>query len=230
MKYDRWAEYWSKYGREGMSKNEQEQVLRTYNKKPISPEKWQFTLDDLDAKFPVGRDDDLLDLCCGNGLFASYYARKCRSVIGVDINANLLKVLERRCLNNVKTVLADIREAHFSDGIFSRILFYAGIQYITEGETVSLFRNLAKWLRPGGLLFVGDVPDRSLLWAFYDTPEREKLYFDNCVTGTDVVGTWFDRNWLETLARHAGFNSAEALSQDPNLIYARFRFDLICRR
>ena len=230
MKYDYWAEFWSRYGQKGLSSNEQEQVLRTFNKRAIKPELWKFTLEDIDKKFPVGSDDDLLDLCCGNGLLARHYASKCRSITGVDISTKLIEVLEKRDLDNVKTELADIRKVDFSKNMFSRILFYAGIQYLTEAESIDLFHKFVKWLRPGGLLFIGDIPDRRLIWTFYDTPDRQKIYFDNYVVGKDVVGTWFDRDWLEKLSKYAGFQRSKALNQHPNLIYAKFRFDLVCKR
>jgi cyclopropane fatty-acyl-phospholipid synthase-like methyltransferase len=225
MSSDRWIEFWQEYGRTPNA-DEQAQVLRTRNGQPIAPERWQFTLHDLDSKFPVGPEDDLLDLCCGNGLFTRHFAQHCSSVVAVDISADLLGSLDRRRLPHVITQQGDIRKACFAAGAFSRILLYAGVQHLSEGEAVALFRDMFCWLRPGGLLFVGDIPDRNRLWSFYNTPERRVLYFDNCITDHDVVGTWYEAEWLVQLAQSIGFRQVEAIPQPPELINAHFRFDL----
>ncbi len=205
-------------------------MLRTLNKQPISPELWHHTLDDLARHFPVDAGDDLLDLCCGNGLFAAHFAESCRSVTAVDVSDSLLERLRAMALPNVTVESADIRKLRLAPGRFSRVLVYAGIQYLSEAECVSLMRRMFDWLRPGGILFVGDIPDRELMWTFYDTPERRAAYFENCLAGEDVVGTWYGRDWLEHLALDSGFREADALSQDPKLIYSHFRFDLRCVR
>ncbi|MFZ1689151.1 MAG: class I SAM-dependent methyltransferase [Flavobacteriales bacterium] len=230
MSDDRWLEFWRDHGRGTRGADEQTQVLRTLNKEPITEQRWRFTLQTLDKVYPVGADDDVLDLCCGNGLFTAHFAPKCRSVTAVDISPDLLHTLQHRGLPNVTTQCVDMRTADFPEGAFSRILLYAGLQYIDHAECIALFRRMARWLRPGGLLFVGDIPDRSRLWAFYNTPERQALYFDNLIAGRDVIGTWFDGEWLQPLCASSGFARTEVLAQDPELICAHFRFDLLVTR
>ena len=230
MSTEYWLEFWKKHGRSSSQADEQTQVLRTFNKQPITPERWERTLDYLDAQFPVSASDDILDLCSGNGLFTAHFAPRCRSVTAVDISADLLTNLEQRKLTNVRILQSDIRKVFFEEGSFSRILLYAGIQYLSEGEAVALFREMFKWLKPDGLLFVGDIPDRGKLWSFYNTPDRLTLYFDNQIRGQDVVGTWFDKSWLLRLAENTGFHQAVAIRQPNEQIYAHFRFDLKAKR
>jgi SAM-dependent methyltransferase len=227
---DRWLDFWRAHGRTAASADPQTQVLRTFNKQPIETERWQETLVYVDKLFPVGPVDDVLDLCCGNGLFSSHFAHRARTVTAVDISPDLLANLAQRALHNVTTLCSDVREICFADASFSRIWLYAAIQYFSEGEIVLLIRNMLHWLRPEGLLFIGDVPDRTRLWGFYDTPERRSKYFDNCVKDQDVVGTWFDPLWLRYLAESAGFRNAETIPQPPRQIYAHFRFDMRAQR
>jgi len=84
-------------------------------------------------------------------------------------------------------------------------------------------------MRPEGLLFIGDVPDRDKLWGYFNTPERQAAYFDGLARGERIIGSWLERGWLEKLCRAAGFVEAQAMPQDPRLIYADFRFDLLAR-
>lgn len=230
MNLERWPEFWRAHGRSAAAADEQTQVLRTFNKRPIEEERWLSTLAYIDREFPVGAEDDLLDLCCGNGLFTAHFSPRCASAVAVDVSPELLAVLENRGLSNVRTRCADIRTLDFVEGAFSRVFLYAGIQYLSAAEAVSLLRKVSGWLRPGGLLFIGDIPDRSRLWAFYNTDERRALYFDNCVADRDVVGTWFEASWLAHLATAAGFAQAEMLQQPSDQIYAHFRFDFRARR
>ena len=230
MSKNRWVDFWRAHGRTAASADLQTQVLRTFNKQPIEMERWQETLVYVDKLFPISPIDDVLDLCCGNGLFSSHFAERARTVIAVDISSDLLAKLARRFLHNVTTLCADVREAHFADAAFSRIWIYAGIQYLSEREVVLLFQNMLRWLRPEGLLFIGDVPDRARLWAFYDTPQRRSQYFDNYAKDQDVVGTWFDPLWLRYLAESIGFRNAETIPQPAGQIYAHFRFDMMAHR
>ena len=112
---------------------------------------------------------------------------------------------------------------------FDRILCYAGIQYLSEQETLFLFKKLRRWIRDGGLVLLGDIPDATHRWRFFDSPERENAYFDALAAAQPIVGTWFDPSWLEKLSRYAGFKSSEFHSQPQTLPYQHYRFDLILK-
>lgn len=230
MSDDRWLEFWRNHGRNSKSADEQSQVLRTFNKAPIDNERWAFTLKELQRTFPVNENDDVLDLCSGNGLFTAHFAPRAKTVTSVDISPDLLHAVEKRNLPNVSTLCSDMRTAEFADNQFSKILLYAALQYIDEQECIELFTRMARWLRPGGLLFVGDIPDRKRMWSFYNTEERRSLYFENLAVGKEVVGTWFEPEWLRHLSSHCGFAERVLLDQHPDLIYAHFRFDMLLTR
>lgn len=225
-----WVDFWEGHAERSRDRDPQSQVMRTFAGAPIDAARWQLTLDELDRVFPVGPDDDVLDLCCGNGLLTRHLARTARSVLAVDAAAPLLEGLRESAIPGVRTQVADARALRCEPGQFSRILVYAGLQYFTHAETVTLVESFARWLRPGGVLLCGDVPDSGRLFDFYNTPERRTLYFENVRTGRDVVGTWFDGPWLEALARDRGFADAEVLPQHEGLIYAHFRYDLRATR
>jgi SAM-dependent methyltransferase len=230
MSTERWLDFWRTRGRSTLGDDLQTQVLRTSNKQPIAQPLWEKTLAYVDRLFPVGSTDDVLDLCCGNGLFSAHFAGMSRTVTAVDVSPDLLGGLARLSLSNVITLCSDAREAQFAEGAFSRIWLYAGIQYLSESEVVLLFRKMLHWLRTGGLLFIGDIPDRARMWSFYNTPERRSQYFDNCIDDRDVVGTWFDSLWLKQLAEATGFREAEVIQQPSEQIYAHFRFDMRAER
>lgn len=225
-----WLEFWKKHGRASIKKDEQTQVLRTFNKQPINQEIWIHTLNYLDSQFSLSSSDDVLELCCGNGLFTEHIANRCRSITAVDISADLLDKLKQRNIKNLEILQSDIRKINFEDYSFSHILLYAGIQYLSEAEVAILMGRIFKWVKPGGLMFVGDIPDRARIWSFYNTPEREKLYFDNQISGADMVGTWFDKSWLLKLANSLGFHDARIIEQPSEQINAHYRYDMILQK
>ncbi len=220
-----WIDFWKKQGRATQDADEQTQVLRTSNKIPIESPLWEFTLRGIEKNVQVGPGDTLLELCCGNGLISRHFAAVCSHVTAVDVSSDLLAPLKESVHQNIRAIASDVRDIEFEAESFSRVIIYAGIQYFTLSETIVLFEKIYRWLIPGGIFFLGDVPDSRKRWAFYDSVERESVYFDNAKENKDIIGTWFDPELLEKLATYAGFGGSEFFEQHKDLIYSHFRFD-----
>jgi len=64
LENDYWVTYWT---RNKITKNDdlQYQVTRTVNNIPIDPQKWQFTLNEIERTINLSPSDNLLDLCAG---------------------------------------------------------------------------------------------------------------------------------------------------------------------
>lgn len=230
MTTDSWVSFWKSHGQSSTGLDPQSRVCRTSNKKPVDEATWEQTLAYVRGHLQVGRGAHVLDLCAGNGLFSRAFAADGAEVTAVDVSPDLLAELDALGLPAVRTRCQDMRELDFAEGSFSHVFLYAGVQYLTHAETVRLLRAAFGWLRPGGVLMLGDVPDGQLRWAFYNTPERRRLFFDNLLQDKDVIGTWFDRAWILHLAEDAGFSEAQTLDQPSEQIYAHFRFDALMSR
>ena len=220
-----WAEFWKTHGKENGAKSEQEQVLRTSNKVPIKADLWNFTLEELDKHINPDPKDRMLELCCGNGLISKHYSPRVASIVAVDVSEDLLRSIDRDAFPNIKPEVADIRALQYEQGRFDKIVIYAGIQYLTHAEATELLERASSWLNPGGVLFLGDIPNAHRKWNFYDSTERQAVYFDNLKQGRDIVGTWFEPDFFSNLGPYAGFSQSSFLDQHPDLIYAHFRFD-----
>lgn len=223
-----WVDFWEDYGHESKGKDKQVQVLRTLNKNPISEELWSFTLEFISNGFPVQPGDKVLDLCSGNGLFSNYFVSKGATVVSVDISKDLLNEISD--IDNIQTIHSDIRNVNFDSKEFNKIFLYAGIQYLNDKEAVVLLKNCFEWLKPGGIIYVGDVPDLDRQWEFYNTVERQKVYFENLLGGTSIVGNWYRRTWFENLTSYLGFKNGIYVEQHSRLIYSNFRFDFIYKK
>ncbi|MFT5635027.1 MAG: cyclopropane fatty-acyl-phospholipid synthase-like methyltransferase [Cognaticolwellia sp.] len=227
MKHDNyWADFWKDYGKNIEGIDEQTQVLRTYKQKPVSPDVWKSTLEDMHQHLAIKGDDCILELCCGNGLIARYFSPLAKKIVAVDVSKELIAQINHQQYPNIKTMVSDIRQLNFERQVFDKIIIYAGIQYLSLTESVHLFEKLFKWLTPQGILLVGDVPDFDNKWRFYSNSEYKNFYFDNLKQGKDVIGTWFEVDFFKNLSEYTGFKSCQYLPQDPKSIYSKFRFDI----
>jgi cyclopropane fatty-acyl-phospholipid synthase-like methyltransferase len=229
QKNEHWARFWSEYQTDVANKDEQSQVLRTRNKQPIDQRKWEITLDTVAQQLELQSDDTLLDLCCGNGLFTAAFGPRVASVQAVDISAVLTGRLAAHGMPNVRVLTSDMRDTQFVPQSFSKVLWYAGIQYIDEPDITAMVRRIRGWMKPGGILMIGDIPDRAKLWDYFNDDIRRAAYFDGLEQRKPIIGSWLDAAWTERLCLASGFASAKAVSQHDELIYSDFRYDLIAR-
>jgi cyclopropane fatty-acyl-phospholipid synthase-like methyltransferase len=220
-----WIEFWKKYGQDSKGNSEQEQVLRTINKSPISNELWEFTLGKLAEQIEPNIDDSLLELCCGNGLISRYFSSTCKKITSVDISENLITMIDSKKYPNINTQISDIRDIVFPDHHFTKIIIYAGIQYLTLAEATNLVEKVFQWLKPGGYFYLGDIPNYKKLWEFYNSSERKAIYFQNIKEKKSIVGTWFEPNFFKYLSEFVGFKKSFYLPQHPDLIYSNYRYD-----
>lgn len=228
-KQEHWARFWSEYQTDVSEKDEQTQVLRTRNKQPIDRQTWESTLKTVESQLDLRADDTLLDLCCGNGLFAAAFSNRVARIDAVDISQVLTNRLAARGLHNVRVSTSDMRDAKFPAQSFSKVLWYAGIQYLDESDIVGMIRQIHPWMRPNGILMIGDIPDRAKLWDYFNNEDRQAAYFDGLQVRQPIIGSWLDARWIERLCLASGFASAQASPQNEELIYADFRYDLIAK-
>lgn len=228
MPTEYWREYWGKEHRTN-SPDLQVQVARTRMGKPIDKETWEKTLSYVQDFLEIQTGDSLLDACGGNGLFASRFQDLCREVTVVDVNEELLENL-RKHSPNIVTVKSDlIRYLRENDKRFEKILFYAGIQYFSESEIFQILTEFKKVLMPGGIIFIGDIPDVYQRDSFLSSDNRYEHYFNNLRDGKETIGTWLSFEWLSEMSSYLGFGSCTFKVQPEYQIYSDFRFDAIIR-
>ena len=95
-----------------------------------------------------------------------------------------------------------------------------------------VLKNLSKITKRGGLIFLGDIPDRNRKWNFYRSPlnfYREKisrmLQFKE---GECDLGWWVDPQEIVEWCRKNNL-TAELLLQNPAMPHAHYRFDLLIK-
>lgn len=222
-----WLDHWRRHAEATAGADPQAQVQRTWQGRPMSAEQFEAIVDWVLSRLRPEADCDVLDLCCGNGAITHHLARRCRQVLGVDFARTLLDQVDRGAHPNLEVLQSDIRACDFPEDSFDRVLLYAGLQYLDLPETVVLLREVRRWLRPGGRVLLGDIPDADRMWDFFDSAERRSAYFAQLAGRQPLIGTWFSPQWLTHLGRDCGFDRVEVLRQPSVFPFGHFRFELL---
>jgi cyclopropane fatty-acyl-phospholipid synthase-like methyltransferase len=95
--------------------------------------------------------DPVLDLGCGCGVPATAMLAERFSVTGVDVSPVQVE-RAKRLVPAAHFVCQDMSEANFPSESFTAIVSLLAIIHVPVEEQPALFRQLRRWLRPGGYL------------------------------------------------------------------------------
>lgn len=107
----------------------------------------------------------VLDLGCGDGKMASRLARHGAQVTGLDADPLMLAAAHRRAkAERVELILVrgSVETPPFPDASFDRIVAVTVLCFVREADRA--IAEMARLLRPGGRLVIGELGRRSL-WA-----------------------------------------------------------------
>jgi SAM-dependent methyltransferase len=97
-------------------------------------------------------DGAVLDLGCGTGRVALHLARRGHSVIGLDIDAELIATLADRAGGlPLEAIVADARDFRLSDDVALALAPMQTLQLLPDAtDRIACLRRVATHLRPGG--------------------------------------------------------------------------------
>ena len=115
--------------------------------------------------------DRVLDVCCGTGDQAFYYAQVGIMAIGIDLDPNMLKLAgkgkRRQALSNVSFQLSDARYLPFKDNYFDYVSISFALhekERTARDKIISEMRRVVK--KEGALIFIDfQVPLPKTLFA-----------------------------------------------------------------
>jgi len=199
-------------------------VGRTINGVPINENLWNETISFLSGQLELNTDDKVLDIAAGCGLISVPFSKKVNSLCAVDISEELTKSYGD--YNNITKIISDIRDCEFKEGEFTKVIFYFALQFLTMEESVLMLEKIYKWLSPGGIAYIGDIPDIYKMFDYFNTLERESQFFNSLKNRTPIIGTWYSRKFLQELGGFVGFENVEIINQPSNFFNAHYRFDV----
>lgn len=108
----------------------------------------------------------VLDVACGTGvLFPDYIERKVKSVTGVDISPEMVKIAAAKFpQENIEVICADVEKFDASE-LFDVVMVYNAFPHFPEPE--KLIKTLAEKLKVGGRLSVAHGMSRAQIDAHH---------------------------------------------------------------
>lgn len=105
------------------------------------------------ARFGSRRYKTLLDVGCGDGRDAVYFARKGLTVTAVDYSKSGIERV-RAANPGIRAFCTDVREMRFPRESFDVIYAHLSLHYFSDADTKKIFENLRRMLKKGGRIFV----------------------------------------------------------------------------
>ncbi len=110
----------------------------------------------------IGKGDRVLDIGCGTGLLSIRAINKGASVVGIDINPQMLEIAEKRaeqfeCQAELELLEMGVAEMdRFEDSSFDKVISSLCFSELPEYELEYTLKQTRRILKEGGLLILGD--------------------------------------------------------------------------
>lgn len=147
------------------------------------------------SELPTGAT--VLDLGCGAGVPTTQELARRFKVTGVDISQRHI-ALARQNVPEAQFIQADITQLDFPPASFDAVTAFYSLIHVPRQEQSKLLRDIASWLRPGGL-FVATMGARSV--------ERD---FDEDFLGARMFWSSFDSETNKRLVEETGLRIMSA--------------------
>jgi SAM-dependent methyltransferase len=144
---------------------------------------------------PAGAE--VLDLGCGAGVPTTQALARRFKVTGVDISTRQI-ALARQDVPEAQFIQADITQLDIAPASFDAVSAFYAIIHVPRQEQSKLLRDIASWLRPGGLL-VATMGARSM-----------KADYDEDFLGARMYWSSFDSETNRRLVEEAGLHVISA--------------------
>ena len=230
---ERWKDFWQNY-RVLEIKEDSDllyQVGKTVMGKPISSIQYKAIITSIKEELELNSEDNLCDLCCGNGIITYDIASTVNKIIGIDSSVQFIENARKyRSQHNIKYVCDDILNANkymFGEDI-NKVILYDAIAYFSKNELIEVFNNIKNSSFKKIKIFIGSVLDKNRKFNYFNTLKRKMHYFINyIILRKDLgLGNWFSKKELEKIALNCGYK-IKFLNQNSILHTAHYRFDAI---
>lgn len=206
------------------------QVRRTVNGRPVPAEQIDMIVQQVVAGLGLAADDVLLDLCCGNGALTTSFFARCAGGLGVDFSAPLVDVATANFVRRDSEAfrLEDVvpfTRSHPHPEPFTVALCYGAFSFLTTSEAEQVLTAVHGRFRGVRRLFLGNLPDRDHLHAFFGPRYRPGVEDDP----GSALGIWRTPRDVRALARRCGWR-AEILRMPAAFYAAHYRYDAVLAR
>ena len=140
-----------------------------FYKQGLTEQRTNREVDFLIKYLKLTRTMEILDLACGHGRHSNRFAELGYNVTGVDITKGFLDIAKREAKQKklkVKYIHNDMREINFKEKFDRVLLIFTAFGYFDDKINLKVLRNIARALKPKGLLCF-DTFNRDVLLKNY---------------------------------------------------------------
>jgi SAM-dependent methyltransferase len=207
------------------------QVKRTVGGQFVAAKQISMIVGAIQSGLALGPDDSLLDLCCGNGALTTQLFAGCAGGLGVDYSRFLIDIATARFVRRPteRYVLADALEyllAETAPDQFTKVVCYGAFPYFGNEAAAQLLTALHGRFTRVTRVFLGQLPDKARINAFYANREAKPGEQDD---PGGLLGIWRTARELADLSARTGWTAC--CNRMPESFYAsHYRFDAILTR
>jgi SAM-dependent methyltransferase len=205
------------------------QIGATVNGKPITKLQHSEIVNSITTGLELNPKDNVLDLCCGNGIITNDISRIVNKVIGIDGSESYI-ANARKIKNNHNIIyrcddVLNFRKYIVGENI-NKVLFYASLAYFSKEELINILLNLKQ--ENIEMVYMGSILDKNKKFKFFNTFKRKIHYlFNYLILRNDLgLGNWWSKREIIKIAAAQGFK-IDILDQNPILHTAHYRFDAL---
>jgi len=205
------------------------QIGATVNGKPITKLQHSEIVNSITTGLELNPKDNVLDLCCGNGIITNDISRIVNKVIGIDGSESYI-ANARKIKNNHNIIyrcddVLNFRKYIVGENI-NKVLFYASLAYFSKEELINIILNLKQ--ENIEMVYMGSILDKNKKFKFFNTFKRKIHYlFNYLILRNDLgLGNWWSKREIIKIAAAQGFK-IDILDQNPILHTAHYRFDAL---
>lgn len=201
------------------------QVARVSNGKALDEELIQRIASHIQSQLQLKNDESLLDVCCGNGLLLSCLKPHCREATGIDFSEALIgQAIEKYSAEQLQFLHLDATQFNLKKK-FDKVLLYFSFQYFESYETGKLvIENLLKHAKPGALILIGDIPDKSRWFQYYNSFSKWLTYTKQYYRNANDMGKFWHEKELLSICDELGVKGEKQV-QESWQPYSHYRFD-----
>ncbi len=233
-----WLEYWDNHGNIKIN-NEQDllyQVGKTVSSEPIDDNQFNIIVKNIIRDLQITAKDNVIDLCCGNGLLTKSIATNAGFVLGIDFSAKMINNANYyNTGNNIEYLQHDVKKINELTNIIkskhiNKVIIYDALAYFSAQEFSAILESLNQMLVSNHSILLGNVLFHKKRWKFYNSFKRKLNYFikHKFLGKTTVLGKWWQYNELHSIVNRFNYKM-KIIDQDSKLYSAHYRIDILLK-
>ena len=224
--------FWEKYYMNDLvvgNENPQKNIGRTKSGSPITGEVWKQSIQYIKSQIGLKITDDILEVCCGNGMVIGELSKYCNSAKGIDFSEKLINQLNEN-YPNVSSHLENVLDYNYKSKSYDKVLLYFSAQHFDETDLLELIQKMLYTTKKNGSILIGDIPDESEKWNYISEPNHKVDYFDRISEGEPMIGKWYSKDWFLALKHYLRNVDVEIIEQPDFMINSDWRFDVLIKK